>query len=73
VGDLHTTISSGSLGFSSVGILDNSVEPLPKGLSLWVRRHGGEEAAVPIRGWGGKGLGATTSSSNQEERVGVKW
>jgi hypothetical protein len=36
VGDLHMTTCSGSLGFSSVDILDKSVEPLPKGLSLWV-------------------------------------
>jgi hypothetical protein len=30
-GGLHMTTCSGSLGFSSVGVLDKSVEPLPKG------------------------------------------
>jgi hypothetical protein len=33
---LHTTTCSGSLGFSGVGVLDKSVEPLPKGLGLRV-------------------------------------
>jgi hypothetical protein len=35
-GGLHTTTCSSSLGFSGVGVLDKSVEPLPKGLSLRV-------------------------------------
>jgi hypothetical protein len=39
-----------ALAFSGVGVLDKSVEPLPKGLSLRVRRHGGEEVAAPTRG-----------------------
>jgi hypothetical protein len=33
---LHTTMCSGSLGFSGVSILDKSVEPPPKGLGLQV-------------------------------------
>jgi hypothetical protein len=35
-GGLHTMTCSGSLGFSGVGVLDKSVEPLPMGLDLWV-------------------------------------
>jgi hypothetical protein len=50
MGDLHMTTCSDSLGFSNVGVLDKSVEPLPKGLGLQVRRHGGEEVVVPTRG-----------------------
>jgi hypothetical protein len=45
VGDLHMMMCS--------GILDKCVEPLPKGLSLWLQRHGGEEAAAPTRGCSG--------------------
>jgi hypothetical protein len=52
-GGLHTTMCSGSLGFSGVDILDKSVKQLPKGLGLQVRRHGGEETATPTRGCGG--------------------
>jgi hypothetical protein len=49
-GGLHMMTCSGNLGFSGVGVLDKSTEPLPKGLSLRVQRHGGEEAAAPTKG-----------------------
>jgi hypothetical protein len=46
------TTCSSSLGFSGVGVLDKSVEPLLKGLVLRVQRHGREEVAMPTRGGG---------------------